>query len=358
MDRTPPTLLLIFLLGCGSPAGPAVPTVPAEPLDAGATDVAVVARDTGPAPVDAGSEVRAIGTLSEVGACPTPAGYRCAIYEVLCPDVAPARVAVRRSTASSTRGVIVFGSGNRGSTFWGGGQPESDPVPWRVLEELQAAGYVTVERAWEDRSGGWFADADGAGMAGAACRYATLLSAIADATPRTVPVCALGSSAGSMELSYALTAFGLDARVRFALFSGGPIARLDHACTGDWDCEAATASYPATACETVSCDVADLAQALDVVHDGACADGDEARLFDDSLAAMPNERLAMSTATSFQWGDGDCLGIAQSGRVVADLFEDAGVEVTRRVILNAGHSVQRSAAGGDNIVAEMLRGCQ
>ncbi|MEM6954612.1 MAG: hypothetical protein AAF645_02955 [Myxococcota bacterium] len=253
--------------------------------------------------------------------------------------------------------MIVFGSGNRGATFWGGAEPHADPVPWGTLTELRSAGYITVERAWQDQTGGWFIGAEGAGLTGASCRFATLLHAIAEQTPADEPLCALGSSAGSVELSYALAAYGLDERVQFAMFSGGPIARVDHACTGEWDCVSATTSHPATACSTVRCDVGELVAALDLLHAGACRANDSERLRTDSLASLTADRLALQTETSFQWGDGDCLGIAQSGRAAADLFGSNGVAVTQRVIADAGHSVQRSPAGGANIVQEMQRGC-
>ncbi len=344
-----PVWMAMVAMACSS--SPAV--VDGGPADGSALDA--VAPDSGP---PASDPEPILGTLAEVGTCEAPAGFTCTRYEVSCPGVAPMEVGIRRGAPEGTRaGTIVFGSGNRGTTFWGGNGPDDDPLPWGVIADLRAAGYETVERAWVNRLGGWFAEAEGAGLAGATCRYATILANVIDATPASLPVCGMGSSAGTLELGYALTFHDLDDRVDFAMFSGGTLHRLDLGCTADWDCASEAAEYP-PACADPQCGVGELADGIDAVHEDACSANESLDgLFEDSLAALSTDRLRLATETSFQWGDGDCLVIAVAGRPAADLFEAAGTAVTRLVVPDTGHSAQRTVAGAANIRDELLRGC-
>lgn len=174
---------------------------------------------------------RILGTVIETGSdCPRGVSGDCSQLEVTCQGLAPAAVYIQvfEPPAGEARGTVVFGSGGGGTGFYGG-RPEGR----RLFEELVAAGYRIIDRAWE-RS--WYVDA-GVGLAVSSCRYATLLEWL-KLNHASGAFCASGNSGGAAEIGYALTRWESGDILDLAVPTGGPAAgRLDYVCLGEGDAE-------------------------------------------------------------------------------------------------------------------------
>lgn len=177
---------------------------------------------------DAGGSME-LGTVAELDdPCPDGAGplagTSCQLVEVSCPGI-PALVAQVRITAppadATPRGTIVFGTGGGGEGFYDRG-----PTAAEMMRSLAGDGFRLVQRAWLAQ---W--ESGGAGLAAAACRYATLLTWIHDDLHSQGALCATGNSGGSAEIGYALSRWGREDILDLAVPTGGPVmSRVDLGC--------------------------------------------------------------------------------------------------------------------------------
>jgi len=184
-----------------------------------------------PAPVEPPFEILGDVTLrSETASCPAAADA-CWEVEVSCPALAESENALLQigEPEGTARGTVLFMTGGGGVGFWGRFGADAD----RVLDELRAAGFRTVEISW---TRGWLVGASGAleGQAALACKPATLARWIHDRFQADRPdfaFCATGNSGGSAQVSYMLSHYGLDATLDLAIPSGGPpMGRVDLGC--------------------------------------------------------------------------------------------------------------------------------
>lgn len=197
---------------------------------------------------------RETGTVT-ILAGPRPcSGEECYEVAVACPALGEperARLKIGRPAKGEIRGTILFMTGLGGRQLWenfGSGARSA-------LKKLKKAGFRTVQIAW-DR--GWLIGARGGreGPEKLACRPATLARWIHDrpnrngaapgpeetapqadpgiATEEGQAFCATGNSAGAAQISYGLTAYGLDEIYDTVILTGGPpLSRLDLACIRD-----------------------------------------------------------------------------------------------------------------------------
>jgi len=181
---------------------------------------------------DAGGSGGALGTVAELDdPCPDGAGElpgtTCQLVEVSCPGIPPLRAQVRitaPSTDATPRGTILFGTGGGGESWYEGG---SGSPARGMMRSLAGDGFRVVQRAWLEQ---W--ESGGAGLAAAACRYATLLTWVDDDLNREGgALCATGNSGGSAEIGYALSRWGREAILDLAVPTGGPVmSRVDLGC--------------------------------------------------------------------------------------------------------------------------------
>jgi hypothetical protein len=190
---------------------------------------ATSSADAAPGTADAGGSASALGTVSELDdPCPAGAGAlpgtRCQLVEVSCPGIPPLRAQVRitdPSAAVDARGTILFGTGGGGESFYEGSQTAR-----LMMRSLAESGFRIVQRAWDEQ---W--ESGGAGLAAAACRYATLLTWVQGELLTDGALCATGNSGGSAEIGYALSRFGREEILDLAVPTGGPVmSRVDLGC--------------------------------------------------------------------------------------------------------------------------------
>ena len=176
---------------------------------------------------------RPTGTVEvTTGAVPCD-GQECYDITVSCPEVAtPARARLKvGASIGSTKGTIFFAAGGTG-TF----MVDEVPEQRRVLSELRASGYRTVQVEWIDS---WLVASAGVeeGQVRLACRPATVArwvyNRLHEHSPATA-FCAIGHSGGAMQVSYMLSHYGLEDILATVVPTGGPPSgRLDRGCLRD-----------------------------------------------------------------------------------------------------------------------------
>lgn len=334
-----------LLLSLAAPLSAACSTTPqATPIDASVAD--------GPAPdaVTAEGGPLAPGSFVEIGPC--DAGSRpsttCTRVSVACPDTISLVASVRvTAPAGAPRGTVVLGTGGAGQAFFDDTVPNGKPLE----DDLADAGYVLVDRFWEDP--GWFLG--DAGLHAASCRYATLLRWVDDRhhAPST-PLCALGISGGAYEIGYALARWdGADRLTGALLLSGPAVTNLAEVCPSDappsWldgGCQALAAKYDASCGPAQLCLLSD-SGATAVVDESwtpnhPCSDPADPRLPDLAMDGViaPGSRLSYP-ATKFRMlvGDQECA-------VPVLLYYDA-IQSDRalQVVPGTGHGVTQTDSG-------------
>jgi hypothetical protein len=216
--------LLVALAGCGNSHGTANPDAPAP-------DSSVADHDANPdAPINVSP--LGLGTVSTPTpvTCPqgAPTGSTCEQVTVAnCPgieaDTRVATIAILKSNATP-RGTIVHFSGSDGTSFDGAG-----------AQQYNQAGFLQVFTAW----GTAWETTPASGIKTAGCRPATIIDWVfheptLHAASRALAFCGEGHSAGSGQLSYSLTTYGLAGELDYVnLISGPPFARIDLGCDGD-----------------------------------------------------------------------------------------------------------------------------
>jgi len=231
-------LALGFLLvvACDASSGGAAGRFDGAPVGG---DAAAPSDGAPPAGDDAGSPGGGeLGTVSQLDEpCPDGAGLlpgtRCQLVEVACSGIPPLRAQVRVTAPASSdpvRGTIVFGTGGGGESWYDGA-----PSARAMMRALADDGFQLVQRAWLEQ---W--ESGGAGLAAAACRYATLLTWVDDQLRGAGALCATGNSGGSAEIAYALSRWDREQILDLAMPTGGPVmSRVDLGCldSDEWQSE-------------------------------------------------------------------------------------------------------------------------
>jgi hypothetical protein len=269
---------------------------------------------------DGGGGQGQLGIVSELdepcpdGAGPLP-GTRCQLVEVACPGIPALRAQVRitdPATAADARGTILFGTGGGGESFYDGGRNAA-----LMMRALAEDGFRVVQRAWLEQ---W--ESGGAGLAAAACRYATLLTWVSGELHTEGALCATGNSGGSAEIGYALSRFGREEILDLAVPTGGPVmSRVDLGCLDfdAWvdDCQMVP---DGTTCEpaTIQCNY----EGTNFDHiDGAYLPATPCESHDDAFATTlladsilsPDADLDFATPVHQLFGDRDCSAALPQG---------------------------------------------
>jgi hypothetical protein len=299
---------------------------------------------------------RPLGTVSVISGPTACQGQRCYVLEVVCPDVQQAqRVDLKVGNFSGTfRGTILFMTGGGGTSLW-----ETFGVDaQRVLGELRAAGFRTVQLAWQQ---GWLLGAAGAleGQAALACRPATVAAWAYQNLHMggaTRAFCATGNSGGAGQTSYMLTDYGLASLLDAAVPSGGPpFGRIDLGCLQEGPDP--TIWYDPGAAATI-----DRGYGFLVPGSGPCALHDTAfrALFEQNSLALPPGRqwVYPTTFVWFMFGALDTTSAVAQGVAYHDkLVAEGQVLLDLSVIPGTPHGVPSTAAGANAIRDALLAEC-
>ena len=184
------------------------------------------------------------GALTAGSACAaqgvtTPtAGFTCASIVVDgCPGVPSSLGAcVKVSEAPAPKGSILFFTGTYGTGLY-------DSTGATVVRSSENNGFRTIQVSWSQP--GW--DRTGGGTVAEACQPATVIDwafrePSLQGASRDTGFCATGNSAGSSQVTYAVTHYGLGDELDEIVPSSGPVsARID------WGCDPALCP-PGAAC--------------------------------------------------------------------------------------------------------------
>jgi hypothetical protein len=315
---------------------------------------AAPSADAAPGNDDAGGTSSQLGTVSELAdACRDGAGAlpgtRCQVVEVSCPGIPALRAQVRitdPSTAVSARGTILFGTGGGGESFYEGSQTARV-----MMRSLADSGFRIVQRAWDEQ---W--ESGGAGLAAAACRYATLLTWVNDQLKTEGAMCATGNSGGSAEIGYALSRFGREEILDLAVPTGGPVmSRVDLGCL-DFDAwvDECQQVPDGTTCEPAGVQCNYSGSNFDHIDgpylpDTPCESQDAdfaATLLADSILSPDADLDFGATPVHQLFGERDCSPALPQGVVWYDAVTSAK---TQTFVADTGHSTFATEAGASAI---------
>jgi hypothetical protein len=303
------------------------------------------------------SPPRPLGTVLLLST-PTPcSGERCYAIDVRCPQLAEADRATLKvggPTALPSRGTILFATGFTGTYFW---ETLSALAPG-VLSDLQAAGFRTVQLAWNVN---WFLAAQGRveGQGRLACRPASVARWVYDNLHAHSPdtaFCAVGHSNGASQVAYMIAQYGLSSILSAVELDGGPNwARIDEACLRD------DPAYQALWFALSNRQNADWAFGFPNDGSGPCARQDpsfRAAFQEASLAFGSWQYVYPRTMVQFLFGDQDTGPAATHGMFFYDWISQAGSPLVRMdVVANSGHTTVATVQGANMIRDTLLNEC-
>lgn len=314
----------------------------------------------------AASSPRQLGTvevLSGPQACKTG---ECYDIQVTCPDVAaPAHARLKvGAPAGPAKGTILFVSGGLGTGWY-----ESDEPGRRILADVSAAGFRTVQLQWIDS---WLLASPGKeeGHVRLGCRAATVArwvySRVHDQP--ALPFCATGHSGGAAQVSYMLSHYGLDQVLAAVVPTGGPpMGRMDRSCAPD-DPAAATIAFPEWATRLIDAGFGFVPPGdphrfnpFEAPALGPCARGDVSfreKLRQASVASGEGKYVYPKTMVWFVFEGTDDTHAAAMGTTYFDLLVKEGSPLVRRTVIpgvtHAGPTGLYSSAKGVEIIREIL----
>jgi hypothetical protein len=339
-----------------------------EPEDTGTTDANNPPPDSGTMMNDGGGTILngrlQIGSFafSSSTMCPaTPlATDECLEVDITgCAGIANSSVVLKVTNPAGTPlGTVVLGTGGDGRGFYEGVfQPSAGP---RLIAPLVQMGYRVVQRAW--LPSGW-SDGPG-GAAKLACRPATMYAAIHDrfGAPDQA-YCVSGNSGGSVEASFALAHYGLEALFDLAVPTAGPpMGRIDIGCLGataepGWDTQCADLHVcgPGSAqCEYTGLGV-QLIDSMYASMDCMMKDASmEQTWYEDSVVNDLGDYDYPNTEVRFVYGNMDCSEAVPLGRLY---YEEISSAKMIAFVSTAPHAVPADSNGADQILMDILQGC-
>ena len=307
-----------------------------------------------PTPV---SNARPLGTVTLLST-PTPcAGDSCYTVEVRCAGLPldDATLKVAEPSTQPERGTILFATGFTGTFFW---ETLSSEAP-RVLMELQASGFRTVQLKWLTN---WFLAPSGKveGQALLACRPASAARWVYDhihvQSPDTA-FCAAGDSNGASQIAYMLAQYGLAGILSAVEMDGGPNwARIDTGCL--WNDSALQALW----FDQSTRNNADWAFGFPDNGSGPCGlqTASYRSTFQSASLALGNwQYVYPKTLVHFLFGDQDATSTAGQGMYYYDWLQQQGTPLLQLdFVPNTPHTVVSTTQGADMLRDALLDGCQ
>lgn len=288
---------------------------------------------------------------------PTPCGSEtCYKIELTCPEVSrPERVLLQvgQPAGSTERGTILFASGWIGTFLW----EQRGVEARRVITELQAAGFRTVQLHWTNN---WYGGAPGQaeGYARLACRPATAARWVFDNLHQQNPdtaFCAVGHSNGAAQVSYMLTHYGLANQFSAVVLENGPnFARIDQGCLHTLLNR--SLRYPQDSAQDV-----DLGFGFANDGTGPCGSHNAAfrRQFQEaSIAFRGQQYVYPKTMVWFLFGGQDDTPTSAQGRIFYQRLLKANTPLLGMdVVPDAPHELVSVPAGADALRDVLLKEC-
>jgi len=281
----------------------------------------------------------------------------CYGIEVTCPEVSRPEqgwLKVGSPSAGPSKGTILITTGGPGTGLF-----DSFFHGQRVLNELRAAGFRTVQLQW---LGGWLFATPGQkeGHARLACRPATAARWVYDNLHEgasTAPFCATGHSGGAAQVSYMLSHYGLEDILSAVVPTGGPpMSRMDLSCAADDPAEESL-SFPDWARRLI-----DSGFGFPSDGSGPCAQGDLSygEMFREaSVASGDGDYFYPQTLVWFLFEEQDNTHAAAMGATYHDLLVSQGSPMVRKdVIPEANHGFPGTPEGADKIRDILLSECR
>ncbi len=276
----------------------------------------------------------------------------CYDLEVTCPNVAaPADAALRVGTDSlvPNRGSILLTTGGTGTGYWGDEYAEGA----RVIGELRAAGFTTIELKWIDS---WLVGSEGQALL--ACRPATVVQWIYDnlhVVAQGSAFCASGNSGGAAQIMYPLTHYGLEPLLPLVVPTGGPpFSRID------WGCLPGTGPNPAAEYDEEPATTIDLGYGFSG-GTGPCVNHDPSFLtvFQGSSEAFDiHDYYFPNTLIWLVVGDQDFTSAPVQAEILLDLLLAEGSPLLMTSVApNTAHNVPGSVEGANLIRDILLNEC-
>jgi hypothetical protein len=299
---------------------------------------------------------RPLGTVTLISG-PTPCrGQSCYQLDVSCPELAQSEQAtlmVGDPVGLLSRGTIMFMTGGGGTSFWE--QFGADAA--RVLGELRAAGFRTVQLRW---ARGWLIGAPGKleGHVRLACKPATVAAwvyrMLHDQGPTTA-FCATGNSGGSAQVSYMLSHYGLSQILSAAVPTGGPpMGRIDLGCIRD-DPANRELWYVSGAAALID-------QGFGITRNGPCLRSNRSfrqRFQEASVAFGNNDYVYPNTMVWFLFGELDESNAVEQGLTYYDRLVQEGTPLVRKdVVPGTPHAVPSTPQGANRVRDIMLSECR
>jgi len=285
-------------------------------------------------------------------------GQECYYVRIQCTQLTAAIHATLRvgePTSQPEHGTLIFFTGWIGTSFledWG-------PEAQRILTELRAAGYRTVQIKW---ASDWLeaAASEPAGLARLACRPATVTQWIADKWRQPdveLPLCVYGHSNGATEVAFLLARYGLADVLSAAMMDGGPASsRLDAGCLHD-DPQHSALWYDAAERGDV-----DLSFGYPTSGTGPCSkqDGTWRWQFEDSSVALGQwQYVYPRTMVHFVFGELDTMVARAHGEYFYQKLVDVQTPLLRLdVVAGADHETIGTPQGADTIRDGLIADCQ
>jgi hypothetical protein len=311
-----------------------------------------VCTATTPSRATTGSEPLPLGGYEATDAvpetCPSAAfggPYDCSSFVITgCPDLAEIQgtVAVGEPIGGPIRGVIVFLSGSGGRAWY-----SNDIGADGLLMDVRSQGFRVIQVRWQSR---WLESVAGqqTGAVRLACRPATMISAIhdryfaplglADRTDGVCGFCVTGNSAGSSQVAYGLSSYGLDRILDAAVLTAGPPhAEIARGCLGP-----KRLRFSRTNAITM-----DLSYGF-APDQGPCVARDPSwvsRWDQDSFSLAGNDYLHPSSRIAFIIGEADPLMAELSSYYRQRLDASGTPMLTYQVLPAVGHEVPTTELG-------------
>ncbi len=279
----------------------------------------------------------------------------CYDIELTCPNVLlPAKASLRVASDPlvASRGAILLTSGGEGFGFYG---DEAAEAP-RILADMRAAGFTTVELRWIDS---WLQGSSPAeGQALLACRPATVARWVHDnlyALGTGTAFCATGNSGGAAQIMYSMTHYGLESLYSLVVPTGGPpMSRID------WGCLPGTGPDPDAEYEPSGAETIDLGYGFPKGA-GPCSlqDSSYVTIFQEASEAFGlHDYFFPNTLVWLVLGDQDLkVAPAQAAILLDRLIQEQSPLIQQSVAPNTPHNVPSTVEGADLIRDILLGDC-
>ena len=302
---------------------------------------------------------REIGTATLITGPVNCSGQDCYTLQIDCPDLGEsilANVKVGESTVSQTTGTVLFTTGFFGGFLW---EARGGEAP-RVLDDLRAAGFRTVQLAWD---GNWFKGQWNKyeGTMRLACRPATVAQWVYDhlaSQNANTPYCATGWSNGASQVAYPMTHYGFENIFDSVLFESGPNwARTDTGCLHN------DPSHPTLWFSEDERELVDYSFGyFPGDTSGPCYQEDAAQvqLFSDNSLALGNRDFKYPhTQVDFLFGDQDTTSTAAQGMYFYNWLSSHGTPLLSvQTVPGVGHGVIDTTAGADILRDTLINSCK